>query len=134
MVRALALQGIWASLLILPRVRLYDADGAVALDPATGGPAYGNLYSNLLDYVVFAVLLFYVLTIAAIFVLRRTRRHADRPYRAFGYPLLPALYILAASTLAAVLFLYRTETTLPGLLIVLTGLPVYALWRRSLRG
>jgi APA family basic amino acid/polyamine antiporter len=128
--RALALQGIWASFLVLPRVRLYEPGGGLALDPVTGAALYGNLYSNLLDYVVFAVLLFYVLTIAALFVLRRTRRHADRPYRAFGYPVLPALYILAATTIVVVLFLYRTETTLPGLLIVLTGLPVYALWRR----
>src|SRR5687767_15767293 len=59
---------------------------------------------------VFAVLVFYVLTIAAIFVLRRTRRHADRPYRALGYPILPALYIAGASAIAIVLFLYRTET------------------------
>jgi len=79
---------------------------------------------------VFAVLVFYVLTIAALFVLRRTRRHADRPYRAFGYPVLPALYIAGASIIAMVLFLYRTETSLPGLLIVLSGLPVYAVWRR----
>jgi APA family basic amino acid/polyamine antiporter len=128
--RALAIQGIWASFLVLPRVRLYREGGGVALDPVTGAPLYGNLYSNLLDYVVFAVLLFYVLTIAALFVMRRRRRHADRPYRAFGYPVVPALYVLAATTLVVVLFLYRTETTLPGLLIVLTGLPVYALWRR----
>jgi APA family basic amino acid/polyamine antiporter len=81
--------------------------------------------------VVFAVLVFYVLTIAAIFVLRRSRPHADRPYRAAGYPILPALYIAGALAIAIVLFLYRTQTTLPGLLIVLSGLPVYALWRRS---
>ena len=62
--------------------------------PATGAPLYGNLYNNLLEYVVFAVLVFYVLTIAALFVLRRTRPHDDRPYRAPGYPILPALYIL----------------------------------------
>jgi APA family basic amino acid/polyamine antiporter len=128
--RALALQALWASFLVLPRIRRYDGGGAVLRDAATGEPVYGNLYSNLLDYVVFAVLLFYVLTIAAIFVLRRTRPQADRPYRALGYPVLPALYIVGASTLVVVLFLYRTETTFPGLLIVLTGVPVYALWRR----
>jgi APA family basic amino acid/polyamine antiporter len=129
--RALALQGLWASLLVLPRIRMHDASGAIARDPATGAPLYGNLYNNLLEYVVFAVLVFYVLTIASLFVLRRTRRHDDRPYRAPGYPFLPALYILGASTIAVVLFLYRTETSLPGFLIVLSGLPVYALWRRS---
>jgi APA family basic amino acid/polyamine antiporter len=129
--RALALQGAWASFLVLPRVRRYDGDGAVLRDVATGQPIYGNLYGNLLDYVVFAVLVFYVLTIVAVFVLRRRRPQAERPYRAFGYPLLPALYVAAAMTIAVVLFLYRTETTLPGLLIVLSGLPVYAAWRRS---
>ena len=77
--RALALQGLWASLLVLPRIRLHDASGAVARDPASGAPLYGNLYNNLLEYVVFAVLVFYVLTIAALFVLRRTRPHDDRP-------------------------------------------------------
>jgi APA family basic amino acid/polyamine antiporter len=127
---ALALQGLWASFLVLPRVRLRDAAGAPAIDPSTGEPMYGNLYGNLLDYVVFAVLVFYVLTIVAIFVLRRRQPHADRPYRAFGYPLLPALYALAASGIVVVLFLYRTQTTWPGLVIVLTGLPVYYLWRR----
>ena len=127
---ALALQGAWASLLVLPRVRLRDGAGRLAIDPASGEPLYGNVYSNLLDYVVFSVLLFYVLTIASIFVLRRRRRHADRPYRALGYPLVPALYILAASSIVVVLFVYRTHTTWPGLLIVLTGLPVYLFWRR----
>jgi APA family basic amino acid/polyamine antiporter len=72
-----------------------------------------------------------MLTIASLFVLRRRRPDVERPYRAPGYPFLPALYILGASTIAVVLFLYRTETTMPGLLIVLTGLPVYVLWRRS---
>ena len=90
---------------------------------------YGNLYSNLLDYVVFAVLIFYVLTIIGIFVLRRTRPDADRPYRAFGYPVLPAIYIVGASVIMLVLLLYKTETTWPGLLIVLAGVPVYFLWR-----
>jgi basic amino acid/polyamine antiporter, APA family len=128
--RALLLQGLWASFLILPRVRLRDAGGAPLVDAATGEAVYGNLYGNLLDYVVFAVLLFYVLTIAAVFVLRRARPHAARPYRAPGYPVLPALYLAAATLLIGVLFLYRTGTTLPGLVIVLTGLPVYLLWRR----
>jgi APA family basic amino acid/polyamine antiporter len=128
--RALAIQGLWASLLVLPRVRLREADGRLAIDPAGGEALYGNLYSNLLDYVVFAVLLFYVLTIASLFVLRRRQRDAERPYRALGYPWLPGLYILVAASIVVVLFLYRTGTTWPGLLIVLTGLPVYALWRR----
>ncbi|HEY8020430.1 MAG TPA: amino acid permease [Thermoanaerobaculia bacterium] len=126
----LVFQGVWASLLVLPRTRLRDAAGALALDPVTRQPQYGNLYSSLLNYVIFSVLLFYLLTIAALFVLRRTRPDAERPYRAFGYPLVPALYLLGASVIVVVLFLYQTQTTWPGLLIVLTGIPVYFLWRR----
>jgi APA family basic amino acid/polyamine antiporter len=91
---------------------------------------YGNLYGNLLDYVVFSVLIFYILTVAAVFVMRRKRPDAERPYRAFGYPLVPALYIVGAVTIVLVLLLYRTQTTWPGLLIVLTGIPVYFLWHR----
>ena len=126
----LVLQCVWASLLILPRTRLRDASGAVLRDPATGLAQYGNVYSNLLDYVVFAVLIFYVLTIAALFVLRRTRPDAERPYRAFGYPVVPAAYILAAAAIAATLLVYKTQTTWPGLAIVLTGIPIYFAWRR----
>lgn len=116
----LALQCVWASLLVLPRTRKLGAAGEVV---------YGNLYGNLLDYVVFAALVFYVLTVAAIFVLRRKRPDAERPYRAVGYPLLPGLYIAAAGVILTVLLLYRTDTTWPGIAIVLTGIPVYFFWR-----
>jgi APA family basic amino acid/polyamine antiporter len=126
----LILQCVWTCLLVLPRTRLRDEAGAPALDSLTGHERYGNLYSNLLDYVVFAVLIFYVLTIVGLFVLRRKRPDAERPYRAFGYPLIPALYIVVASTILLVLLLYRTETTWPGLLIVLAGVPAYFLWNR----
>jgi basic amino acid/polyamine antiporter, APA family len=126
----LILQCVWASLLVLPRTRLRDDAGVVIRD-ASGQAQYGNLYGNLLDYVVFAVLIFYVLTIAGIFVLRRKRPDAERPYRAFGYPVVPVLYILAATVILLVLLLYRTQTTWPGLVIVLTGIPVYFLWRRK---
>jgi basic amino acid/polyamine antiporter, APA family len=127
----LILQGIWAAILVLPRTRLRDASGAPLLDPATGLQRYGNLYSDLLNYVVFSVLVFYVLTIAGIFILRRKRPDVPRPYRAFGYPMIPLLYIVAASTIMAVLLLYRTQTTWPGLLIVLLGIPVYYLWHHK---
>ena len=113
----LVLQGLWAALLVLPRT----------YDPATR--AYGNLYSNLLDYVISAALIFYILTIAGIFRLRQTRPNADRPYRAFGYPVVPALYIVGAATILLVLFVYRTATTWPGLAIVLLGVPVYFAWK-----
>jgi APA family basic amino acid/polyamine antiporter len=101
------------------------------VDPATGAVTYGNLYSDLLDYVVFAVLIFYVLTIYGLFVLRRKRPDANRPYRAFGYPVIPAMYIIAALAIMAVLLLYKTQTTWPGLMIVLVGVPVYFLWSRA---
>lgn len=126
----LILQCVWASFLVLPRTRLRDETGAALLDPASGQARYGNLYGNLLDYVVFAVLIFYILTIAGLFVLRRKQPNAERPYRAFGYPLVPLLYIVAATVIMVVLLLYRTSTTWPGLLIVLTGIPVYLIWRR----
>jgi len=125
----LVLQCVWACLLVLPRTRLRDASGAPLLDATMHAEQYGNLYSNLLDYVVFATLVFYVLTIIGVFVLRRTRPDAERPYRAFGYPLLPALYIIGASVVMVVLLFYRTQTTWPGLLLVLAGVPVYFLWR-----
>jgi len=127
---ALALQGAWASLLVLPRTRLRDAAGMPLRDPVTGLEQYGNVYSNLLDYVIFAVLVFYVLTIVGLFILRHKRPDAERPYRAFGYPLVPALYVVAATVIALILLVYKTQTTWPGLAIVLTGIPAYALWRR----
>ena len=116
---ALLMQCAWALVLVLPRT--YDV--------AT--KTYGNLYSNLLDYVISAALIFYILTIYGIFRLRRTQPNAPRPYRCWGYPWLPALYIAGASMTLVVLFCYRTATTWPGLFIVLSGLPVYWFLRRS---
>jgi basic amino acid/polyamine antiporter, APA family len=121
---ALAYQSIWITLLILLRTRRVDEAGVVS---------YGNLYSDLLNYVVFAVLIFYALTIAGIFILRAKRPDAARPYRAFGYPFVPALYIVAALAIMLVLLLYQTQTTWPGLVIVLVGVPVYWLWSRKSR-
>jgi APA family basic amino acid/polyamine antiporter len=123
--RALLFQGLWTAFLVLPRTRIIDAK--------TGAVTYGNLYSDLLNYVVFSVLIFYVLTIAGIFLLRKKRPDADRPYKAFGYPVVPLLYIVAAVAIMVVLILYKTETTWPGLLIVLLGVPVYWLWSRGAR-
>jgi len=113
----LVVQGLWASALVLPRT--YDAP--------TG--RYGNLYGNLLDYVISAALLFYILTIGGIFRLRVTRPEAPRPYRAVGYPWMPALYIAGAATILIVLLIYRPATTWPGFLIVLLGLPVFLAMR-----
>lgn len=88
-------------------------------------------YNDLLDYVIFAVLLFYILTISGIFVLRRTRPQMERPYRAFGYPVLPLLYILIAGLIEILLLLYKPNYTWPGLIIVLLGIPVYFFWRKN---
>jgi APA family basic amino acid/polyamine antiporter len=86
-------------------------------------------YGQLLDYVVFAVLVFYILTIAGLFVLRFKRPNAERPYRAIGYPVLPAVYIVMAIFIDIVLLLYKPQYTWPGLIIVLLGIPVYYIWR-----
>ncbi len=88
-------------------------------------------YGQLLDYVIFAVLLFYILTIAGLFVLRRTQPDRPRPYRAFGYPVLPALYIVMALWISAVLLRYKPQYTWPGLILVLLGIPVYLFWKRN---
>ena len=87
-------------------------------------------YGNLLDYVIFAVLVFYVLTIGGLFVLRRTRPEAPRPYKAIGYPVLPALYIVMAVWICGVLLRYKPQYTWPGLILVLLGVPVYWVWTR----
>jgi len=110
---ALAMQGVWAGVLVL--VRTYQ--------PAT--QTYGNLYSNLLDYVVSAALIFYILTIAGVFRLRKLQPDAKRPYKAFGYPIVPILYIVFAAIILVVLLVYRPATTVPGVIIVLFGVPVY---------
>lgn len=91
-------------------------------------------YGQLLDYVIFAVLIFYILTIAGLFVLRRTRPEAPRPYRAFGYPVLPGLYIVMAAWICVVLLRYKPQYTWPGLILVLLGVPVYFLWTGTRKG
>ncbi|HKS68763.1 MAG TPA: APC family permease [Candidatus Acidoferrales bacterium] len=112
---SLLIQGLWAAFLVLPRT----------YDPST--KTYGNLYNNLLNYLISVELIFYILTIAAVFRLRIKKPNAERPYRAFGYPWLPVLYIIGATAIMVMLFMYQRETTWPGLIIVLIGLPVY-LW------
>ncbi|MBV8867374.1 MAG: amino acid permease [Acidobacteriaceae bacterium] len=115
---SLVLQGLWASALVLPRT----------FNNATH--TYGSLYSNLLDYVISAELIFYVLTIAAVIRLRITRPNAARPYRALGYPVMPLIYIVGCTVVLVCLFAFRPATTWPGLLIVLCGLPVYWFTKR----
>jgi Amino acid transporters len=113
---ALVIQGILAALYVLPRT--VRADGS-----------YGSLYNDLLTYVISAALIFYILAIAAVFVLRVKQPDAERPYKAFGYPIIPALYCIGAAIILVVLFVYQTTATWPGLLIVLTGVPVYFIWK-----
>lgn len=100
--RALWMQCIWASVLCL-----------------------SGKYGELLDYVIFVVLIFYILTIIGIFRLRRSRPSALRPYKAFGYPVLPALYVVLAGAICVLLFIYKPKFTWPGLGIVLLGIPIY---------
>ncbi len=104
--KAALAQGIWASLLCL-----------------------SGTYGDLLDYVIFAVLVFYILTVYGIFILRKKRPKAERPYRAFGYPILPGLYLLIASLICLDLLIMKPRFTFPGLLIVLSGIPVYGFWK-----
>jgi basic amino acid/polyamine antiporter, APA family len=104
---ALLFQAIWASLLCL-----------------------SGTYSDLLDYVVFAVLVFYILTIAGIFRLRKIKPDAERSYKTFGYPVLPALYIVMAALICIILLIYKPQYTWPGVGIVLLGIPVYFVWKK----
>lgn len=115
---ALVMQGVWTGVLVLART----------YNPAQN--KFGNLFSDLLDYVISAALIFYILTIAGVFILRKRLPNAERPYRAFGYPVVPALYILGAAFILIILFVYQPATTLPGIAIVLLGVPVYYLFKR----
>jgi len=110
-VYALVVQAIWTSILCL-----------------------SGTYGQLLDYIIFAVLVFYILTILGLFVLRQRRPDAERPYRAFGYPVLPAIYIIMAIFIDIVLLRYKPQYTWPGLIIVLLGIPVYFLSQRPNSG
>jgi APA family basic amino acid/polyamine antiporter len=115
------------------------------LDPKTHAPVFAlyiqcgwtillalsGQYNDLLDYVIVAVLLFYMLTIGGLFRLRRTRPDMERPYRAVGYPVLPALYIVVAGVIEVLLLVNKPAFTVRGLVLVLLGAPVYFLWRRK---
>jgi basic amino acid/polyamine antiporter, APA family len=104
--KALIVQGIWASLLCL-----------------------SGTYGDLLDYVIFAVLLFYILTVAGIFRLRKKRPDIERPYKAYGYPVIPALYILIAAAISFDLLILKPAYTWSGLIIVLIGIPIFYFWK-----
>ena len=91
---------------------------------------FSGTYGQLLDYVIFAALLFYALTVVGLFVLRKRRPDAERPYRAIGYPILPGLYVVLCVVVMLNLLVVKPLYTWPGLCIVLTGIPVYLIWRR----
>ena len=118
---ALVAQGIWTAVLTLPRT--------VTTNAATHEVSYGNVYTQLLEYIVSADLLFYLLMIVALIILRRKKPSAERPYRTWGYPLVPLSSILLAGLLIIDLAFLAPATSGMGILIVLTGAPVYFLWR-----
>jgi len=119
---ALVAQGVWAAFLTLPRT--------IGADPATGAVRYGNVYTQLLEYIVAADLVFYVLLVAAVMVLRCKMPEMPRPYHAWGYPLVPIVSITLAVLLIIDLAVLAPATCGIGFGIVLSGFPVYLLWRR----
>jgi basic amino acid/polyamine antiporter, APA family len=120
---ALAAQGLWASMLTLPVT--------ASPDPTSGGVKYGNLYNQLLEYIIPADLTFYTLMVGAVLVLRRRAPELERPYRTFGYPA-PALVYIGLAVLLILDLIYLTpKTSGIGFLIILTGIPVYLVWSRG---
>lgn len=118
---ALAAQGMWASLLVLPRTVTVDANGTVA---------FGNVYTQLLEYIVSVELVFGALSVLAVIILRIRRPYAERPYRAWGYPVVPVIFILISTLLVIDLAVLAGSTSGIGYLIALTGIPVYLFWRK----
>ena len=119
---ALITQGIWASFLTLPRT--------VTTDPRTGVVTYGNVYTQLLEYIVSADLVFYILMVGAVIVMRFKAPQLERPYRTLGYPVVPIVYIIIAALFVLDLAYLAPSTSGIGYLIVLTGIPIYFVWRR----
>jgi len=119
---ALVAQGIWTALLTLPRT--------ITIDTVTREVTYGNVYNQLLEYIISADLLFYLLMVVALIILRRKKPEAERPYRTWGYPLVPIISILLAGLLIVDLAFLAPATSGIGILIVLTGVPVYFFWRK----
>jgi APA family basic amino acid/polyamine antiporter len=102
----------------------------VTRDPSTHQVVHGNVYNQLLEYIVSADLLFYILMVVALMILRRTKPDADRPYRTWGYPFVPIISVLLAGLLIIDLGYLAPMTSGIGILIVLTGVPAYFFWRR----
>jgi APA family basic amino acid/polyamine antiporter len=114
-------QGVWTALLVLPRT--------VTIKPATHEVSYGNVYNQLLEYIVSADLVFYVLMVVAVIVLRYKWPDVERPYRTWGYPLVPIVSMLLSGLLIIDLAWLAPATSGIGMLIVLTGVPAYFVWR-----
>jgi basic amino acid/polyamine antiporter, APA family len=128
---AMAVDGLFFSKVGKLNSKAVPANGLIFQGVWASALCLSGTYSNLLDYVIFAVLIFFVLTILGIFVLRYKRPEAERPYKARGYPFIPGLYILMAAFILVILLIYKPEYTWPGLIIVLLGVPVYYLWKRK---
>jgi len=119
----LIVQGVWACFLTLPRT--------VTTDPKTGAAVYGNVYTQLLEYIISADLIFYALMVGAVILMRRKAPDLPRPYRTFAYPIVPVIYILLALLVVLDLAYLAPGTSGIGYLLVLTGIPAYVIWRRS---
>jgi APA family basic amino acid/polyamine antiporter len=120
---ALITQGIWAAFLTLPRT--------VTTDQVTGAATYGNVYNQLLEYIISADLVFYVLMVGAVIAMRHKAPQLERPYRTFGYPVVPLIYITIAGLIIIDLAYLKPATSGIGYLLVLTGIPIYFFWRKS---
>jgi APA family basic amino acid/polyamine antiporter len=119
---ALIAQGVWAAFLVLPRT--------VTGNHETGGYTFGNVYTQLLEYIVSADLIFYVLMVGAVIVMRRKAPDIERPYRTIGYPIVPLIYIVIAGLFIIDLAILAPSTSGIGYLLVGTGIPIYFIWRR----
>jgi APA family basic amino acid/polyamine antiporter len=106
--RSLTMQCIWACLL-----------------------CFSGTYGQLLNYIMFAVMIFYILTISGLFVLRKKKPDMERPYKAFGYPFVPALYLVMAALVALGMTIHQPDQSLYGFLIILLGIPVYYYFKRQ---
>ena len=117
---ALVAQGIWASLLVLPRTVTFNDQNQ---------PSFGNVYTQLLEYIVSVELVFGALSVLAVIVLRYRKPDAERPYKAWGYPVVPVIFVVLSLLLVVNLAILAGTTSGIGYLIALTGIPVYFIWR-----
>lgn len=122
---ALIAQGLWAGFLTLPRT--------VTVNAQTGGYTFGNVYTQLLEYIVSADLIFYALMVGAVIVMRRKAPNIERPYRTLGYPVVPLIYVVLAGLFIVDLAYLAPSTSGIGYILVFTGVPVYFVWKRKVQ-